>query len=430
MSIPLDGGAPEPVLGQAEMDLLERLFVLMRTVGTLGPNHPSALQSAMAASDALALCHPPLSFQFVREATFCDRQLLPLDLESFHRAQTICKALNNLHVQELSIGRQLPAPRLLELGVVLARGVAGPTDLLDTTRLPGVEWRELPGAGWGTESRQIDPDLFAVTNLSLAVQEAELMCDLAVPWDWVRGVSVVRRLERATTADLHAANRALEFVAQPWTQARRAVALALRVVAVLLEMKTQPAVTRASGHAALMLGCSGLTDPPQPLEGAAGKALPRGLAAAGKTQLGAARHQIRVMSILHAILKKPQTQALWPGPVGAIELCYRLESRRVTSGLANLTLGDLLAAVLPEVGKQLDPAWFRALIATVGTLPPGARVRLADGGIGVVIGPGAAGDPWRPQVLVGALVVEPDRAVDLIADGKNTRGQRGYSPWA
>ena len=430
MSMPHESGVIEAVVGQEAIDLLERLFVLMRTVGTLGPTHPSALQSAVAASEALALCDPPLSFQFVREATFCDRRLLPLDLESFHRAQTICKALNHLHAQELTIGQHLPPQRLLELGVVLARGVAGPTDLLDSTRLPGVTWRELPGAGWGTESRQIDPDLFAVTNLSLAVQDAELMCDLVVPWDWVRGVSIVRRLERATAADLHAANRALEFVPQPWTQGRRAVALSLRVVAVLVEMKTQPAVTRAAAHAALLLGCSGLTELPVAFETAAAKALPRGLAAAGKTALGAARHQIRVMSVLHAIVKKPQTQETWPGPIGAIELCYGLESRRAINGLANLTLGDLLAAVMPEVGKRFDPSWFRALVATVGALPPGARVRLADGRTGMVLGPGRAGDPWRPQVLVGALVVEPDRAVDLIAGGQNARGQRGDSPWA
>ena len=430
MSTALDAPAPEMGAGQPAMDLLERLFVLMRTIGSLGPNHPSTLQSAAAASEALVACHPPLSFQFVREATFCNRTLLPLDLEAFLRAQAMCKALNNLHIQEVTIGQQLTPQVMLELGTVLARGLAGPSDILETTRLAGVDWRELPGAGWGTESRQIDPDLFAVTNLSLAVQDAELMCDLVVPWDWVRGVSIVRRLERAAAADLHAANRALEFVPQVWTQGRRAVALALRVVAVLVDLKTQPAVTRATAHAALIIGCSGLTELPGSFEAAAGIALPRGLVAAGKTALGAARHQIRVMSVLHAIMRRPTTQEAWSGPIGVIDLCYNLEARRTTNALANLTLGDLLAAVLPEVGIRLDVAWFRALVATVGALPPGARVRLADGRTGIVLGPGGTGDPWRPQVLIGALVVVPDKAVDLIAGTQKTGAPQGQNPWA
>lgn len=426
---PVVAHAAEPDDGHIPMDLLERLFVLMRTVGTLGAAHPSAVTSALAARDAIARCNPPLSLQFVREATFCDRKLLPLDLESFHRAQLMCKALNNLHVQELTIGQVLTPQALVELAIVLSRGAQGPTDLLETTRIDGVEWRELPGAGWGTESRQIDPDLFAVTNLSLAVQDAETLCDATAPWDWVRGVSIVRRLERAAAADLAAANRALEFVPQPWTQGRRAVSLALRVAAVLLEIKTQSAVLRSMAHTALMVGCSGLLDVPTPFAVAARGALERGLGSAGKTALGAARHQIRVSSVLYAITRRPENQQGWPGPIALVDLCYQLETRRTSSGLSNLTLGDLMAAALPDVGGELDVGWFRALVSTVGALPPGARVRLADGRVGMVMGPGIHGDPWRPQVLVGALVVEPDEAVHLIAGGQKARGSQGSTAW-
>ena len=437
MSASQDTSPPDIVIGLESMELLERLFVLMRTVGTLGPAHPSAMQSAVAARDVLVRSHPPLAFQFVREATFCDRKLLPLDVESFHRAQAMCKALNNLHVQEMTIGEVLTPHALLELAIVLARGAAGPTDVLETTRIAGVEWRELPGAGWGTESRQIDPDLFAVTNLSLAVQDAEIMCDTHVPWDWVRGVSIVRRLERAATADLAAANRALEFVPQPWTPGRRAVSLTLRVAAVLVELKAQPSVLRAMSHAALILGCTGLhddhvalRDATQGLQASAVLAMPRSVASAGKTALGAARHQIRVSSVLHAITRRPAGATEWPGPIGLLDLCFQLEVRRMHNALANLTLGDLLAMVLPEVGRTFDVHWFRALVGTVGALPPGARVQLPDGRIGLVLGPGLTGDPWRPQVLVGALVVEPDEPVHLIAGGQNAQSARGSQGWA
>lgn len=397
------------------LDLVDKLFVLMRTLGAFGPGHPQAVHSAESLAEAIGTMGPPIALQFVREAMFCNRQLLPLDVESFAKATQLSRALDHLGVHELNFDQAVPPSVLVELGIVLARGSAGPSDLLQKARLPGVSWRELVGASWGTDSRRIDPDLFAVTHMALAVQSAELLCQTDAPWDWIRGVALVRRLERAMSVDVHAAQRALEFVPQPWSHGRRVVAMASRVIAVLQRLGVRAPVLRSVGHAAVFLGCCGLGEVPAPLQSSAQTAIQRALPSVGKSLLGAARHQIHVLEVLNAVARRPATQTTWQGPIGVLDLILQLETRRQAAALANLTLADVLAQAVPDVGTQLEPQWFLALLATVGTLPPGARVRLTDGRVGLVLGPGRGDDPWRPQVLVGQTVVQPNYPVRLVA---------------
>ncbi len=402
----------------ASIALLERLFVLTKTVGTLGTAHPSALENAASAREAVLLARTPLSLQFVREATFRDRALLPLDLEGFQRSQVLSRAVSHCGVHELSFDTVPESAALLQLAQVLARGVQGPTDWLESLRLPGISWREIAGAGWGAESRAIDPDLFAVTQLALAIAETDrLASESTAPWRWTEGVGVVRRLERALEVDGAAADRALELAPAPWSPGRRAVAVAMRVVAVLREMGSLAGTTRAAGHAALVLGACGLAEGRTlSLEEAAGAGLKRLLATSLESAGGAARHRIRVCALLNAVHRRTAFHGRWVGAIGLIDVLYALETRRQgEERLVQLSLADLLAGALAESETRFDPRWLRALVATVGELPPGARVRLADGRVGVVFEPGPSGDPWRPIVLIQGQMVEPQQPVRLQA---------------
>lgn len=404
--------------GLVNVTLIERLFVLTKTVGTLGVTHPSALENAATTRDAVTAARPPFSLQFVREATFRDRTLLPLDLEGFHRSQVLSRAMSHCGVHELTFETSPEPAVLLKLAQVLARGVQGPTDWLESIRLEGVSWREVAGAGWGAESRAIDPDLFAVTQLSLAIAETDrLAAERTNPWRWSEGVGVVRRLERALEVDGAAADRALELAPAPWAPGRRAVAVTMRVVAVLREMGSLAGTVRAAGHAALVLGACGLeVSRALTMEEAAGVGLKRLLATPLDSAGGGARHRIRVCALLNAVSRRTAFHGRWVGAIGLIDVLYELEMRRQgEQQIVQLSLADLLAGALSEAETRFDPRWLRALVATVGELPPGARVRLADGRIGVVFEPGPSGDPWRPIVLIQGQMVEPQQPVRLQA---------------
>ena len=70
------------------------------------------------------------------------------------------------------------------------------------------------------------------------------------------------------------------------------LSMALRVVAVLHNVGSRSSVLRSVGHAALLIGCCGLTEVPQGLKESSQLALARAMPSVGKTNMGAARHQI------------------------------------------------------------------------------------------------------------------------------------------
>lgn len=398
--------------------VIDRLFLLVRTVGTHGNQHPTTHESAYALIEALQAATPPLALQFVREATFRDKDLIPQSIEAFQRAEAVSRALSNCGAHELVFDAIPDLAGLMALGDALARGQQGVTDRLESLQLDNIRWREIPGAGWGAEAKQIDPDLFAVTQISLAVAEADvLLGDANSEWNWSRGVAVVRRLERAFEVHPGAAMRAIEFAPPPWSVGRRAAAASLYTTAALAELATTQPTARAAAHTALALACAGLQKGPAlALPQAAAVALGRLLAAPMDTPGGAARHRLRVCSLVHAIEKRIPFRGHWTGLYGLLDLTYALEDlRQPTSGGSALTMADLLAQVLGQQANRFPGGWLRVLVASLGELPAGSRVRLADGRVGIVLGPGNTGQAWQPEVLVGAAVVQPDRDVTLVA---------------
>lgn len=403
---------------QAVATLLERIFVLMKVIGSHGTAHPSTREMATAALGAVRQCRLPCALQFVREAVFFDRTLIPLDVEGFKRCQALSHAMNNCGVHEIAFEGGVDESALLVFFEVLSKGLTGPNDQLEHLRLAGLSWREIPGAGWGAEAKPIDPDLFAVTQVSLAVADADQLADaFGQAWNWTAGVSILRRLERAVEVDARAADRALELVPLPWSAGRRAVAMAVRVLAVERELGTEPATARAAGHAALVLGCCGFR---VAASGEFGEATRETFTRLIQTSMasasGALRHRVRVCSLIQALATPLQQGASRQGTVALIHLVYEIERRRhAEQGRVALTLADMLAAMLSEVGRTFPPHWFRALIGTLGELPTGSKVTLADGRVGIVLGPGSEPDPWMPQVLVGAQIVQPMHRVRLFA---------------
>lgn len=403
---------------QAVATLLERIFVLMKIIGSHGTSHPSTYEMASAALSALRQCKLPSAIQFVREAVFYDRTLVPLDIEGFKRGQSLSHAMNHCGVHEVSFESGVDEAALIAFFEVLSKGLVGPNEMLEQMRLNGISWREIPGAGWGAEAKPIDPDLFAVTQVSLAVADTDLLVDaFGQAWNWAAGVSILRRLERAVEVDARAADRAVELVPVPWTAGRRAVAMAVRVLAVERELGTEPATARASGHAALVLGCCGFRVAASGVFAeAAAETFARLVQTSMASASGALRHRVRVCSLIQALASPLAAGQQRQGAVALLHLLYELEWRRhVEQGRVALTMADMLGAMMPEVGRAYPSNWFRALIGTLGELPAGSRVTLADGRVGIVLGPGSLPDPWLPQLLVGGQIVQPTHRVRLFA---------------
>ena len=73
--------------------MVERLFVLMRTLAVHGPSHPVSVQIAQAVADGIASAELPFTLQFVRQAVFQDHALVMFDPGGFQRSLRMASAL-------------------------------------------------------------------------------------------------------------------------------------------------------------------------------------------------------------------------------------------------------------------------------------------------------------------------------------------------
>ena len=105
-----------------------KLFLVMKTAGTHGVDHPSTLQAAEAARTALQQARPPFALQFIGAATFRDQELVVLDHEDFQKSRQLGKGLAGFDAQELSVDALPRAEGLAQLG-----------DLVDICDLCGQE---------------------------------------------------------------------------------------------------------------------------------------------------------------------------------------------------------------------------------------------------------------------------------------------------
>lgn len=412
---------PSTENGVLAMAVLERMFVLARTIGTHGSGHPLTLEAGTAVAESIVAAAPPFSLQFIREAVFRDRTLLPLDVDGFHRVQVLSHALHNLGVHEVTFDAKVPPESLISFGQAVARGALGPSEVLEDLRLPGIGWREIPGAGWGLDAKVLDSEVFCVTQIALAVAEAEkLVAGGNGPWDWAAGIAVQRRLERALDVDADAATRAIEMVPGRWSIARRAVAANFRALSVLQRLDVQSGAMRSASHATLALGCAGFAPGAgRPIQEAALIALKRLRMNPPTAPGGSARHRIRVSAIINAFARTARDADRAVGIMPLFVLTYEMERRRQPAKVDfQLSFADLMAIAAAEAGTTFDPAWVRALAAVAGELPAGAHVQLHDGRRGMVMERNPNGHPLMPIVLVDGQIFTPSQPVVLIPPGR------------
>lgn len=407
------------------VNLVDRLFVFGRTLQAHGGGHPMARQAAAATLESLAAVETPIGLQFVAEGLFCDRVLVPLDAETFERVGWLGAALANLSVHEISFHKLPTVDDLLRFGIALARGSVGPSSDLDDLKLDGLTWREIPYAQRGSDSEAVDPEVFSTVQIAQAISTAEALAgDDSGIWDWRAGVGIVRRLVRTLASDGNAAARAVELAPGEWTVPRRAVSAALQLLRMLDEIGLTPATTRAGTHALLGLSLCGYSPHGAgPVGEAARELLGRFRRAPITGQSGIEPHRLRTTAVVHQLANDRGEHEL--EILGALKVAYELEAGRRPAGVDfELSLADLLAQLVTSPGSEDRAGWIEVLVHTVGEVPTGARVRLDDGRIGTVIGPGAEEDPWRPMVLVDGVTVVTDEAVQLLAPGAGPPDRR------
>ena len=390
--------------------LLHRLHVFVRNVSAYGVSHPAALTSADEVCAAATVAGAPLSLQFVAGGVFCDRILVPLDMETFSRGREVARWLARIRIEELTFLENCRPEELLRFAEVVAVADRGEADAL---RLSSIAWQELGEARWGGEGEAVDLETFAIAQVALAIAESEKIADSPAPWPWSSGMSVVRRLERARSHHRAATDRALEIAPGAWTVRRRAVAAASTALVLLGDVRASAATQRVAAHATVVAALSGYDD-----DGGVefSMAVARGFARV-TTELVAGRTGIEPhrMLVIASLSTAARAVGSAPSPLAVVEvvrLAYELERGRRSRGVAfHLERIDLLARIANA--PDIDPRWLGLLLVTAGALPVGCRVRLADERVAIVMGPGAPGEPFRPEVMVAGRRFIPEAPVAL-----------------
>lgn len=408
-----------PQISVASAQSLLALFILVKTVAGHGPEHPLTLQMAQTLAEHISQSAPPWRLQFIRSGVFRDMNLMELNGEGYRRARTLAMAMNNLGVHELKIEQAVDAHTWLRLAVELARGMMSPSPNLEQLELPGLSWRKIEHAGSVHEADDIDPEIFAITHVALAMRAMERWPQpQPARWPWRLGLTILRHLERAVDANTQAATRAMELAPGGWTPQRRAASMALHTLAVLGALEQPESARRASAHTALALGFCGLTARSgagfEQASDLAQRKMLEGLEDFEPERLP--QHYIQTCAFTTQ-LQGPPTD--WLPSTHLLRLLYDLERERCPEGTTlSLTLADLLAIAARDMGSVYAPAWVRALIQAHGAWPPGAHVRLADGRTGLVL---TVFDDTLELLCQGSIIRHPkDRTVGLISTWEAT----------
>jgi hypothetical protein len=406
-----------PAAGHGEavsaVGVVEALFLASRLQASHGAAHPLAQQAVESLASAVGAAHPPFSMQFIRHAVFRDKVLVPFDLPGFEKSQVLAQAMAQLGVHEIILENPVRVTSMLGLASLLGHPAAAAQETQGEISFPGVLVREIPGANLAQSAEAVDPEVFVAGQLALAIADGEELVALrGKPWPWFLGLSCARRVERCLGVGAAALLRALEIAPGPWSEGRRTVAAAINTAVCLELVGVGPQLRKVAVHIALALGAYGLEPRAgRPLGEAAVAALAAMLPLKGARPMEP--HKTKVCAQLHRLAGDPARNSR-PGVGPLLGLTYALEVARLPLGLDfALTLADLVAQA--HAGALAAPGhWLLVLVKASGAIPPGARVRLPDGRVGLVLGQGEQGDPLRPKVLVGGNVVMPSGAVTVL----------------
>jgi hypothetical protein len=394
-------------LEAATIDMLQTMFELIRATALHGEGDALVAQSADALALRIARAQPPFALTVFSDAVLRDRMPLYLELEAFRRVQQLAGALRRWNAQEL-VFECVPE---LDALIVFARAVITATHVNRAARRPNVVgialasvWRPHAAHSPAAEAAL---EVYAGVQLTRACAAVEPLCAPAGAWPWPEAQALCARLERLTASNASAAARALELEKPPWSVARQCIALPFYVGAVLARMQVGVHSQRAIVHAALALGCHGIGEG-LALPDAARAALARVLDRGGRRS---DPHQLRTCALL-AALADPQPSVRLE-LAGLLHAAYDVELQR-TLAVAGVqqSRADLHAWLAASLGTRVHAGWGRALLSVLGLVPAGSHV-IADGRLGIVLGPGRDGDPFRPRVLLGGVPANPTEPVQL-----------------
>lgn len=364
--------------------VIQRLYVLQRTVLSHGVDHKLVVTGIDALIELLD--RQRVELQFVQGAMFRDQQMVTLNWDELVSMQEVSRALNHLGFQELALGPSLESSDVITLARALARGSQGPYPDADALKFKTIAWRHIPHATWGEDQEDIDQGMYALSQMALAVRDAEQLRQ-SEAWNWGEGLGIVRRIERAVCAHFPFASHALELGETSWSAARQAVAVAFDVFATMNLAGIELNIIRIATHVALGVSMAGLSSEGEDLlvADAAKAFLDRALAQTFSTTTGMPPHQLRVASATHLFTSEDTTR--WFSFMHLIHMCYELEGERCPQGLGfSLTKADLLVIATEEMGSHYPADWVRLLVSLWGESPAGAYVRLADGRVGISAG--------------------------------------------
>ncbi len=398
------GSADAGAQGQFALALLDGLYALMRAAVAHGADHPSLASMAddvVATAGAIAT---PCGLQFLGASAYYNRVLLPVDIDRVAQVLQVARALDAMGAQELIFDQPLTAQTLMHLTQAFVR----PAESV-AVRLPGVHWRALTGPVWGDGSKPIDRDVAARVWLARAVSAAErLDRDESTPWPWATSAAILRRLEQIVLLDPAVALRALELAPQPWQPGRRAVAVALRTLVTLAHIGASMETQRLAGHTALLAGLHGFSgERTRAFDMAAQVALLRASQGPGIDAIVSARHRLRVAGMLQAMAHRAGTGSEWPGALGAVLVCWDLETRR---GGGNNEYQRTTMEALADA--DVDPfvlggrIWLRALVAALAITPPGAVVVDAANQLGAVLDASGRSGGGRPMLVSQGQMIQ------------------------
>jgi hypothetical protein len=405
------------------IELLDRLFALVRLVALHGDTHEQVLAGAQSLQATIADARPPFALQLLPEAVLRDGMPLPLELEMYRRSQQLVGAVARWKMTEIAF-EAVPSTDGL---TVLAGAVLDATHSNRTARVPDIEHVTLralrrPGLV-GATAGEAALEVFATRQVDRALRAVErLSSSRGAAWPWAAGRAIVWRLERCMIASTGATARRIEIAPAPWTPARRALATAFYVSAVLGRLQADLLGQRAASHAALAVGCIGLTEQPGIGFAEAAKMLLPSLMPQVGEVIDTDPHRLRTTALLATAAQGEHALSELP-LLSLVHAAYELERQRCPSNAGvQLARTDLHAWLAGALGRELHAGWGRALLDVLGPIPPGSHV-LAEGRLGVVLGAAAKTDPMRPRVLVGGRPTAPAEAVTL-------HSPLAMTPWA
>ena len=399
-------------------DVVEGMRLLMVLQRTHGNEHELTEDATRKLASTLKKIDLPLTLRFIDKAIFHKGRLLPLDARGLEQGREVGRALHNMGAHELCFEAVPTVEMLLRLGIALAGGDQGKRDSMDGLALAGISWRALPGLKSDGTQVPLDLEVKVSDLLALATADAEvLVSHRSNPWNLARGLSVVRRMAMCRQASAYAGLRTLEVAPGEWSVARRAVAGAYRALSGLAVLGVDPVIVRPVVHATLACCCHGLRDREGiSLVKAADAALKAVLEGLSQWDGVSPPHHVRVCAVLHRLRTARTMSLLGTKVTGLVHLAYEMERRRCPAAeVYDLTFAELLAHAVESGSNTYNEVWVRLIASACGEVPVGTTARLADGSVGIIMGPGDTGDPLQPRVQVGNRVVVAREPVELFS---------------